>query len=351
MTAQQFKPLPLGISEFTSLRESGAIYVDKTTAIHAICSSDAKILLTRPRRFGKSLLVSTFESLFKFGLRDFRGLAIEKLWRDKTYTVLRLDFSLVKDFDSIDGFYALFDQMLYRAQRNAGLMDPVADAGIDPLNRLASLLSQQAARSLVLLIDEYDAPLTAHFDNGPLFSAVRERLSFLYSAIKAYSGALRFFFMTGVTKLSNTSIFSAFNDLEDISLLSRYGTLLGYTEEEIKGNFAPYLDLACESLHQPIDVILEQLRLQYDGFSFDSRVKTNVYCPWSVLKFLKVPENGFENYWYQSGGKPSVLMRYLTGHSLEAPQNYAEQKVVYLSDFDAARAYDDMKTEVLLTQT
>ena len=201
--------------------------------------------LSRPRRFGKSLLVSTFESLFRYGLRDFEGLAIEPLWSDRTYRVLRLDFSLVRDFSDIKGLAAQFEHMLEDAALHAGLKVP--ETTTDPISRFVSMLARLSESSLVLLIDEYDAPLTAHLDNPQLFESVQLALSRFYAAVKSYEGCLRFFFMTGITKLSNTGIFSSFNNMTDISSDRHYGTLLGYTEQELIEDFSDYLHRAADT--------------------------------------------------------------------------------------------------------
>ena len=202
----------------------------------------------------------------------------------------------------------------------------------------------------MILVDEYDAPLTACLDKPQLFEGVRSLMSQFFLTLKANEGCQRFFFMTGITKFSNTSIFSAFNNLQDITLDVQYGTLLGYTEEEIVRCFASYLDRAAQALELPRDGLASQLREQYDGFSFDRQAKTHVYCPWSVLNFLAKPYEGFQNYWYASGGRPSVLMKYLSNHELSEPIDYAEEKIVRLSDLNASRQYEDINLDVLLTQ-
>ncbi len=348
MDTRDLQKLPLGRSTFSTLRKRNCIYVDKTDMVFRLTSDDAKIFLARPRRFGKSLLVSTFKSLFRHGLRDFGGLLIEKLWNDRTYTVLHLDFSIIKDFQSFEEFLELFDEMLTEAAEDAAIFMPEAS---NPVQRFRSFISKQDDSTLVLLIDEYDAPMTAQLENPELFAQVRTCLSRFYSALKAHEGCLRFFFMTGITKFSNTSIFSAFNNLEDVSLYPDYGTLLGYTDEEIQKYFEPYLDKAARALNtQPME-ILRQLRNNYDGFSFDENASTHVYCPWSILNFFKIPERGFQNYWYESGGKPAVLMGYLTNHALADPISYNQPILMNIEDLNASRQYDEMSIESLLTQT
>lgn len=349
MTHHDLQPLPLGRSSFSALIANNAVYVDKTALVYQLAKDDAKVFLARPRRFGKSLLVSTFESLFKNGLRDFKGLAIEALWTDKTYPVLRFDFSLIREFDSVDSFLTQFGWMLDEACHKAGIV--MTSDRTDPIARFSALLSMTPDASLVLLIDEYDAPLTSQLNNPVLFEEVQNQFSRLYSAVKSYEGCLRFFFMTGITKFSHTSIFSGFNILTDISLSPAYGTLLGITENELTDYFGGYIAKAASQLHLSQDEVLERLRQNYDGFSFDNKAKTHVYCPWSLLQFFNLPDNGFQNYWYQSGGQPTVLLQYLAKHALVSPAHYNESIVIPIGDLDASRHYDEINLEVLLTQS
>ena len=340
--------LPLGTSDFSSLRVNNEIYVDKTNLVFQLAQHRGKIFLARPRRFGKSLLVSTFESLFKKGLKDFHGLAIEKLWQDKTYPVVRLDFSELKEFETAEQFAANFLETLRVKFSSAGFSCESQEPFL--ILKLSDWFSSLAPSSLVILIDEYDAPLTACLDRPELFKSVRSLMSQFFLTLKATEGCQRFFFMTGITKLSNTSIFSAFNNLQDISLDVRYGTLLGYTEDEIAACFSCYLDRAAEALHLPGESLTAQLREQYDGFSFDRRAQTHVYCPWSVLNFLAKPSEGFQNYWFSSGGQPTVLMKHLSRHALSQPMSYGESKTVRLSDLNASRQYEEISLDVLLAQ-
>ena len=342
------RPLPLGRSTFSSLRARNEIYMDKTDLIYRLAQFDAKIFLARPRRFGKSLLVSTFESLFKNGLKDFKDLAIEKLWNDKTYPVVRLDFSKVKHCSDVAKFEETFCDYLWEAFTAVGFrFDPNRTSFFVQLD---SWFQNLPASSLVLLIDEYDAPLTEKLDNPSQFNAIRDILSRFFSLLKSNEGCLRFFFMTGITKFSNTSIFSTFNNLQDISLDPLYGSLVGFTEEEIKASFDEYLINASVILKTSVKDVLNKLKQNYNGFCFDEKAQCKVYCPWSVLNFFNRPDSGFQNYWYTSGGQPTVLMKYLVNHALSQPINYSEVKEVRLSALNAARQYDEIGVDVLLTE-
>ena len=338
--------LPLGSSNFKALRSHNEIYVDKTSLIFELANTRGKLFLARPRRFGKSLLISTFESLFKDGLKDFKGLAIEKYWTDKTYPVVRLDFSEPKEFNTVAQFSTNFIEMLRLKFAAAGFTTEKNEPFL--ILKLSDWLSSLEPSSLVILVDEYDAPLTVCLDQPELFAGVRSLMSRFFLTLKANEGCQRFFFMTGITKFSSTSIFSAFNNLQDISLDPFYGELLGYTEEELVSNFEDYLSLAAQTLNLTKVEILKNLRDHYDGFCFDEKAETHVYCPWSVLNFFNRPDRGFQNYWYSSGGQPTVLLKYLVNHALSI--SYSENKEVRLSALNAARQYDEIGLDVLLTQ-
>lgn len=174
MNNSNLKPLPLGTSDFAALRSEGQIYVDKTSLIYEIASKRQKFFLSRPRRFGKSLLISTFESLFKYGLRDFKGLAIEKLWRDTgTYQVVRLDFSEIKDFSSAEEFSVRLTSVLSRGFSGCGFT--YRESPIETVSdQISDWLKTIPLNSLVLLIDEYDAPLTACLSKPQLFEDIRK---------------------------------------------------------------------------------------------------------------------------------------------------------------------------------
>ncbi len=175
-------------------------------------------------------------------------MAIEKLWKDKTYPVVRLDFSGLKAYKDLGQFQIAFQSLLSSVFAPLGFHYDSENQTILFIDQFKMWLSAQPPSSFVLLIDEYDAPLTNHLDSAAVFDNIRDYLGEFYAAIKQYEGCLRFFFMTGITKFSNTSIFSAFNNIEDISLDEKFGELLGYTEEEIAKYFEAYLQKAQSAL-------------------------------------------------------------------------------------------------------
>ncbi len=341
--------LPLGTSDFEVLRDADQIYVDKTDLIYKLASPRQKIFLTRPRRFGKSLLVSTLASLFKNGLKHFTGLAIEKLWQDKTYNVIELDFSRVKNFDTPEEFETKLQSLLVRSFGKSGF---VLDRSLESewLDQISDWLEDEPKNSFVLLIDEYDAPLTSCLNDKTLFNKVRKWLADFYAVVKSNDASWRFVFMTGIAKFNQTGIFSELNNFTDISLTLAYGTLLGYSDEEIDHYFGDYVEHAADVLDLSAKEVRRLLQENYDGYCFDKNASQHVYAPWSVLNFLSTPEEGFENYWMKSGGKLSLLQQYLHSHSLRAPEEYDDEKEVGYDELDASTDFDGISDVVLLTQ-
>lgn len=342
-------PLPTGTSDFETLRGRGQIYVDKTALIYELASRSEKFFLTRPRRFGKSLLVSTFASLFKNGLKYFSGLAIEKLWKDTTYNVVEIDFSEIKNITGFEDFKKQLNETLESAFKPLGFeLDRSSDISL--MKQLSAWMKTIALNSVVLLIDEYDSPLTACLGDKALFRSVRTRLASFYATVKANDRCFRFVFMTGIAKFNQTGIFSELNNFSDLSLDPRYGTFLGYSEDDIRTYFSGYLNRASQRLNLSPDDVLDRMRENYDGYCFDQQASTHVYAPWSVMKFLDAPELGFSNYWMKSGGTLTLLEKYLHSHALKSPTEYGEEQAVGCDELDASADFDEISDLVLLTQ-
>lgn len=318
--------LPLNLPDFIALRECGMIYVDKTRQIASLAMMRRQYVFVRPRRFGKSLLISTFEALFSEGLKHFEGLAIQDVWREeRCYNVVRLDFSTIRHFDSFEPFTFQFERLLDNAFGKYGF-NP--QHGEDRLIHLEvdRWFKTQPRQSLVLLIDEYDAPLTAVIDTPELFKSVRRKLAAFYAVCKSNVAQLRFFFMTGITKFNQADSCSELDDLVDISIDPMYGDIVGVTELEIRKYFSPYLKDAAATLGLSEDGTLQKLRQYYGGYCFDEDASVHVYSPWSVLNFLARPYRGFRSYWIESGGQISLLCRYLKDHAERSPADYAVEK-------------------------
>lgn len=341
------QPLPIGTSDFSALRSAGQIYVDKTEFVYELASERQKYFLARPRRFGKSLLISTFETLFRDGLKNFEGLKIEKLWKEvNTFSVVRLDFSRLKSTDRENFDSPLAEYLSHRFSAVGFAESP----GGSILNQLEAFLMKLPDSSLVVLIDEYDAPLTTVINDKLGFARVREALSAFFALLKSNDRVIRFLFLAGITKFNKLSIFSELNNLNDISLSPRYGSLLGYTHFEVKEYFSDYLLRASKLLGLDEMRLLDDLTKQYDGFCFEETARQKVFAPWSLLKFMAEPERGLKNYWFESGGKSSVLIQHMKTHILSNPEDYAKTKSIALSHLSGSSDVDGLSDVGLLTQ-
>ena len=312
----EFTKLLPDTTDFRELIDNNCIYVDKTAEISQFAVKKGPFFISRPRRFGKSTLINTLHELFAHGIEKFKGLEIEPLWDDKTYKVVHLDFSKFKDVPSISSFNKDFMDSLRFALERAGI-EPTKE-NVD----FPSILLEKSIENedeVVLLVDEYDAPLTAVLNDSNEFEDRRKILSSFYLTVKSIQGKFRFIFITGVTYYAHTSIFSAFNNLKDLTLDLRYGALLGYTSEELESYFGEYIDNAVEVLNKKYhterythDVVVSELKRNYDGYSFDEECMHHVYNPWSIVNFFDAPVRGFIPYWVVSGGStPTFLVNYL----------------------------------------
>ena len=309
------KNLPIDSSDFEDLRKKNKIYVDKTDLIFEFTQNDAPIFLSRPRRFGKSLLTTTIKSLFEHGLEYFEDLKISKLWNDSTYPVLYLNFSDFGESD-YDFFYdSLLTEIKYFIQNNKIKID----VNIDSIPHPVKLFKKAVTFSdepIVILIDEYDCQLTHNLNNPELYERFRSLISSFFLSIKANRKKIRFIFITGVTRHSNTNIFSGLNNLTDISSSSQYGTLVGFTQDEINQYFSTFIENAAKNLNTSIDNIKNELKDNYNGFCFSTKLDSHVYNPWSVIRFFSASADGFISYWIDSGFS-SFVVKYFTSKSKE----------------------------------
>lgn len=339
--------LPVGTSSFPSLRADGKAYVDKTEMICRLAAQDGRFFLARPRRFGKSLLISTFWSLFKFGLRDFQGLKIAPLWRDQCYRVVRLDFSELGRDCGVE-FEHAFSSVLEAGFGEAGF---VRSGTRDVVRQLSDWLRAQPPRSVVVLIDAHDAPLTACLDDPARYEAAQGALAAFYAAMKSNDDCLRFLFVAGMTKAG--PLFSSLNNLTDLSLDAACGTLLGFTTSEIEACFPSHLSHAAAQLGLTHAALIAKLQAHFGGFCFDQRAKTQVFSPGAVLKFLDAPSEGFRQEHSESILEPSGLTNYLRMH---AKQVFSDDEAPFsdcavpISTLRAASSEEEPDPLVLLTQ-
>ena len=331
------KELPIGVQNFDSVITNGLVYVDKTAIINQMIKNRRMNFISRPRRFGKSLLVSTLESLFSRGTEMFKGLAIEKLWTDKTYRVLRFDFSGI-ECGSVEKFQKDAVEKFLDVAKEAGVLDwqdtPDKYRTIKIMMNKICLAAED--RSMVLLVDEYDSPLNANLGRPEVFDGIREAIRDFYLSVKENSDKFRFIFVTGVSRFNKAALFSAGSSIEDLSLNPLYGALLGYTEDEIRHYFAPHLKAAASSIFGistdavtdvQISQVMDELRVHYDGYCFDEEASIHVYQPSSVINFLA--PNGtykFSDFWFRDSGASTLLQNFMTAAG-GVTRDYENQQV------------------------
>ncbi|MBQ7617531.1 MAG: AAA family ATPase [Desulfovibrio sp.] len=276
--------LPCCNPDFSSIRESSLIYVDKTEIIAKIARQRTPIFLSRPRRFGKSLLVNTLSSLFSDGLRCFHGLDIEKIWNDKTYQVVVLDFSGLASRDVQEFKKWLCKRIITQFNYHKFSTTDIKDE--HPAGILDEIVKELDNNSIVLLVDEYDAPLTHHLNDRTELNKIMAILNDFYAVVKQYTGKFRLIFITCVTRTSHVSIFSAFNNLIDLSFSEEYGSLLGFTYDDLLKYFDNYVCRAANFLEMTKDDVYARIKQYYDGFRFSFKSNQTVYNPWSILNFF-----------------------------------------------------------------
>lgn len=295
------KKLPLGIQSFSELIRENHVYVDKTEDIYNLFADGGKYyFLSRPRRFGKSLLISTLAELFSGNKALFKELWIYDKIEWKEHPVIHIDFAGMRYGSEVELGETLNYLINENAKRfNVQLKSKTFDK---KLKDLIIELSQK--EQVVVLIDEYDKPIIDFVDQKETAESNRKTLSNFYSIIKATDKYLKFAFLTGVSKFSKVSVFSGLNNLHDITLSKQFATLLGYTHEELLFHFGVYIDWMAEELEINREILVEKIRTWYNGYSWDGL--NFVYNPFSILSLFK--EKSFANYWF-STGTPSFLIR------------------------------------------
>ncbi|MBQ7457226.1 MAG: AAA family ATPase [Desulfovibrio sp.] len=344
--------IPYGDPHFANIRERGSIYVDKTKLIYKIASQCAPLFFSRPRRFGKSLLINTLHCLFSSGLKYFQGLDIEKTWQDKNYKVVHLDFSAIGEKTPSEFKRALGDTIIEEFDVK-GVVAQYDEMGVRDPDRIFNEIARKLTNnSVVLLIDEYDAPITHHLDKPDELEEMISLLNSFYATVKQYTGKFRLIFITGVTRTSHISIFSAFNNILDISLDEEFNTLLGFTQDDLIRYFDVYVEKAALDLKIPKSEVYYRLEKYYDGFQFSLDAKETVYNPWSILSFFKRTNKGFQDYWFNSGGVSSIIMQYLKASDSFDLMNYDDREI-YVNKDELTDRYEitNIPREILLYQT
>ncbi|MDS4031948.1 MAG: AAA family ATPase [Candidatus Contendobacter sp.] len=326
------RKLPIGIQTFREIREEGYYYVDKTPLVARLADEGKYYFLARPRRFGKSLLVSTLAAAFAGERELFAGLHLEDHWDwNRRHPVIVLDFGegILSDVDSLAASVAV---QLEECAAAHGVTLPANPYIHLRLHGLIRALHTTSGERVVVLVDEYDKPILDHLHQPERALELREGLRNLYSVLKSQDARLRFVLLTGVSKFSKVSLFSGLNNLEDLTLDQRFATVCGYTQTELEGTFAAWLE----------GVDLAELRQWYNGYNF---LGESVYNPFDILLYLR--NRQFRSYWFETG-TPTFLINLLRKRRYPlATLDDLEVGETLLSSFDVGF----IEPETLLFQT
>ena len=340
------------------------IYVDKTQYIRDLIKLE-RVFISRPRRFGKSLTLDTIATLFETGVEPyFKGTWIYDKWTEPTYPVLRLNF-LNFDKNSLEKFNNKLNSKITEfAELNDVTTYKEKEEAEDSIDHLLEQLRLEG-RQIVILIDEYDCQMTANINNETLYKQFQEKIKSFYATIKN-KWPIKFLGITGVTRLKDVEIFSIGSDIRDITNASAYSQMIGFTRDEIKKYYIDYLTLAASYENNcsvdkvtdaQIESMLDMMAQNYDGYCFDEFYKKKVFSTWSVNSFFQsIIENKFvyfDEYWYDNGGLPSILVNYLKTHELNIFEYLDKDKFLKVSsdDFKNPTALTTINQNVLMCQT
>jgi hypothetical protein len=335
------KKLPIGIQTFSEMIEDNYLYVDKTLLIDELIQSGKYLFLSRPRRFGKSLLVSTLKEIFSGNKELFRGLAIEQKRQWEPHPVIVIDFSIIS-YDNEKVFTLSLSSFLDDAASEYDLVlsKPFIK---DKFAELIKKIHKKTRQKVVILVDEYDKPIIDHIDTLERAKKNREILGDFYGVLKYSDPYLRFAFLTGVSKFSRVPLFSGLNNLQDMTLSPQFAQLLGYTQEELEHYFSDYIENYRDNNHVSKQDILLNIKKWYNGYSWNGSDK--VYNPFSILNFFN--QRRFSNYWFATG-TPAFLIKHIKNTQIEISEidNKAISEIVFES-YDI----DNINIFSLLVQT
>lgn len=312
---------PIGIQSFQKLRECGFLYVDKTALVHQLVSTEGYYFLSRPRRFGKSLLLSTLEAYFQGKKELFNGLALEQLEKDWTvHPVFHVDLN-AEQYIAPEGLVSILDRHLRLWERTYGK----TDGDKTPADRFVTLIQrayEQTGQKVVILVDEYDKPLLQAIGNEELQNSYRSLLKSFYGVAKTMDSYIQLAFFTGVTKFSKVSVFSDLNNLKDITLNTKYAEICGVTEKEIHERLDEEVAKMAEANHLSKDECYAKLKENYDGYHF-SEESVGIYNPFSLLNALC--DQRFKDFWFETG-TPTFLVETLKRNNYEL-ENMTHEEV------------------------
>lgn len=342
--------------------ENNYIYIDKTEYIYNLTKNYERVFFSRPRRFGKSLTLNTIGTLFEKGVDPyFKGTWIYDKWDQDKYPVLHLSF-LKFSVTDLDEFKSDFCNEILKFAKANNITD--YNDNKEPKILLGNVFSAMPdGRQLVLLIDEYDCQLTANINNKELYEEFRSLFREFYAVLKG-DKHIKFMAITGVTRLKDVSIFSVGSDIKDLSYNNAYSKLIGFTRDEIKHFYLDYLKLgvAYENDKDPeivtdseVESLIDRMAVNYDSYCFDEFYKNKVFSTYSVNNFLQdIYEKKtvrFGDYWYDVGGLPSILMKYMESHNLNIDNLLNSEIAIPYNDFVNPTSLIDINENVLMCQT
>ena len=303
------KIYPIGIQNFEKIRRDGYFYIDKTALVYQMVKTGSYFFLSRPRRFGKSLLVSTLEAYFEGKRELFEGLAIEKLEKDWTkHPILHIDLNTEK-YENLESLENILNDTLYKWEKVYGT-EPSETSLPLRFKGVIRRAYEQTGNRVAIFVDEYDKPMLQAIGNEELQKAFHNTLQAFYGAIKTMDGYIKFAFLTGVTKFGKVSVFSALNNLIDLSMDERYAAICGMTEKEIHDNLEEDLLELADKQKMSYEEVCRELKTCYDGYHFVEN-SVGIYNPFSVLNtFFKMK---FGSYWFETG-TPTYLVELLKAH-------------------------------------
>ena len=325
---------PIGIQTFDKVIEGGYTYIDKTALVYQLAHYAQNLFLSRPRRFGKSLFVSTFQAYFEGRKELFKGLAIEQLEQEwETYPVIHIDMSSSKYY-RLENLHAALDSILSEYERTYHIENQIEDSTAygQRMKNVILAAYRQTGKKVVVLIDEYDCPMHDSVKDEVLQDQIRNVMRDFFSPLKQQDANLRFVFITGISKFSQLSIFSELNNLKILTMKNDYATVCGFTEEELLNTYREDIQELAEENDMTYDEAVAALRYHYDGYHFSAK-SPGIYNPFSIINALDDKE--LNSYWFSSG-TPTFLVELLQQKGLDMLQ---------LDDLWASEKRFDVPTE------
>ena len=331
---EQILAYPIGLQDFKTLREEGYVYVDKTRYIAKLIRNKSRYcFLARPRRFGKSLFLSTLQCFFEGRRELFKGLDVEKLdWDWQPYPVLRLDLN-PEEYNERGGLDILYNDTFQKWEEEYGIVD-IGGSFSSRFRKIIETAHKKTGRQVVILVDEYDKPLVENIHNKENVEHYRSALSAVYSNFKSSAEHIRLVFLTGVSRFGKLSVFSDLNNIDDISFNDEYADICGITQQEMLDNLQQGISKFAATSDISIESALRQLKKNYDGYRF-SENGSDIYNPWSLLYVLRYSR--IENKWNDTG-LPKIVAKTLKRVNADLE-----------SMFDTYCTLDDLKGLDLIT--